>query len=433
MTVLSLKQFLQILQAFCVEQNIPYAYARTYDESIFLSDKTDIDILLKKDDIVHIIKLLNTCSGLTLCDRIDYPTNTILYIYGVEQEKLRYFCLDIHHTLAFKGLSYLNVSAVLLRSAPSAWSIGSEASPLDMGLIYLFTHILKHKTLSVPARIALQRAYKHDRHEFIDLLELYFDTKADAYVSQLLRQEYNLNPIQRLRSAYYRSALQRHGFISLYHMISYYGETIWQRVFNKHDIRIAVIGTDGSGKTTFTQYVREKLINIRPQIVKAHALPTLPGRPEPDSTIVNNQPHSLPSRSWLVSNIKIIGFFCLYWLDALWPRRGNRLIIYDRYFIDVVVDPKRFRFGGSLNLARLLLKCLPRIDAFIWLSTPPLIAFKRKPEVPLAEMQRQYDLYQSFIRSHQNGLSLNGTALSETDMNNLIEQLNMILASRLKQ
>jgi hypothetical protein len=72
-----------------------------------------------------------------------------------------------------------------------------------------------------------------------------------------------------------------------------------------------------------------------------------------------------------------------------------------------MVDPIRFRFAGSQRLAKFFINLLPQIDFYIWISTPPSIAYSRKPEIPLASMIQQYEAYKSFLTVHTHSVAFN--------------------------
>jgi thymidylate kinase len=82
-----------------------------------------------------------------------------------------------------------------------------------------------------------------------------------------------------------------------------------------------------------------------------------------------------------------------YWLIVrpLLVRSG--LVIFDRYFNDLLVDPKRYRYGGPLWMARLLTPLTPTPDLLFVLDSPAEVILGRKQEVAPAEVQRQRRTY----------------------------------------
>jgi hypothetical protein len=66
---------------------------------------------------------------------------------------------------------------------------------------------------------------------------------------------------------------------------------------------------------------------------------------------------------------------------------------FDRYFHDVLVDPRRYRYGGPKWFAALLSRLLPEPDLVIVLDANEDLIFSRKTELTRAEIQRQRQAY----------------------------------------
>jgi thymidylate kinase len=101
-----------------------------------------------------------------------------------------------------------------------------------------------------------------------------------------------------------------------------------------------------------------------------------------------------------------------YWFIAYAPgyyltvhpalARAN-LVVHDRHLVDVLVDPRRYRYGGPAWLLRLLWRLIPRPDLVILLDAPPEVIQARKQEVPFAETARQRQAYLALVGSMRNG------------------------------
>jgi hypothetical protein len=74
------------------------------------------------------------------------------------------------------------------------------------------------------------------------------------------------------------------------------------------------------------------------------------------------------------------------------------LVIFDRYYHDLLIDPLRYRYGGPMWLARFLGRLVPPPDLlFLVLDAEDGVILSRKREVPLEELRRQRAGYQQFI------------------------------------
>jgi len=87
----------------------------------------------------------------------------------------------------------------------------------------------------------------------------------------------------------------------------------------------------------------------------------------------------------------------------------------------LAVDPRRYRYGGPLWMARLLGRMVPRPDLMFVLVADPEIIQARKAEVPLAETSRQVEEYRKL--SQRKGVILidAGRPLEEV-VSNIVEE-----------
>jgi thymidylate kinase len=90
-----------------------------------------------------------------------------------------------------------------------------------------------------------------------------------------------------------------------------------------------------------------------------------------------------------------------YWfvIHPLLVRSG--LVIFDRYYDDVGIDPKRYRYGGPLWLHRLLAVAVPKPHVRLVLDAPEEVILSRKQEVELQEIRNLRRLYSEYQQSHR--------------------------------
>jgi len=159
---------------------------------------------------------------------------------------------------------------------------------------------------------------------------------------------------------------------------------------------VAILGPDGVGKSSAIgglhdqigpAFWGERYFHLRPQFFA-------PRRPAPPVT----DPHAKPPRGPLSSSLRLTALladYCLgyaFRLRQLKPR--SSLLVFDRYFFDVLVDPKRFRFGGPMWLARLYARLVPSPDLVLILDADVETVLARKSELPPEELNRQREAYQ---------------------------------------
>lgn len=165
-----------------------------------------------------------------------------------------------------------------------------------------------------------------------------------------------------------------------------------QRILQPTGGWIAFIGPDGCGKSAVIDATTAEFAPAFQRIVRFHLRPKwLPARGS--SSVPVTQPHGKPARGWFYSVSKILYLFFDYWLGYLTAVRREtmrtRLVIFDRYFYDIAVDPKRVLYGGPRWLPKLLSHLLPRPEIVFLLNAPPEVLWSRKQEVAYEEVVRQ--------------------------------------------
>jgi len=108
-------------------------------------------------------------------------------------------------------------------------------------------------------------------------------------------------------------------------------------------------------------------------------------------------PHGKPQRSVILSLAKILFWLLEEWHAKVFHERNNTLLICDRYYHDLLVDPIRYRYGGPLSVARLIGKLMPQPALWILLDAPAHVLQGRKQEVAPEETERQRNAYLAFV------------------------------------
>lgn len=172
-------------------------------------------------------------------------------------------------------------------------------------------------------------------------------------------------------------------------------------------IIIVFLGPDGSGKSSVIEQIIPILSPKFQRTCYIHLHPRFGIKAKGKSTPVTN-PHGQLSRGLLSSTAKLLYFLNVYCFGYLLKIRPmmiqNTLVIFDRYYHDLLVDPIRYRYGGPMWFARWVAKLIPKPDFFILLDAPPEVLQSRKQEVPFEETVRQRQAYLELVRGMKNGL-----------------------------
>ena len=171
---------------------------------------------------------------------------------------------------------------------------------------------------------------------------------------------------------------------------------------------VEIVGPDGSGKSTLAGALPEACYRLFRRSAHFHWRPHLlpaPGRVVGRSNDPT-EPHARPPRSKPLSAV----FLMYYWLDFVvggWIRyrtlkSRSALVIVERGWGDIAVDPGRYRLDVPSGLVKALGKLVPGPDATIFLEAPAAVTLTRKQELTEEEIELQNVRWRQFLEERRN-------------------------------
>ncbi|WP_397547485.1 thymidylate kinase-like protein [Rhodothermus marinus] len=169
---------------------------------------------------------------------------------------------------------------------------------------------------------------------------------------------------------------------------------VLERLRRPTGLVVAFLGMDGSGKSTV---IRRVAATLAPAFRRTRLLHLRPGSGVRASAPTISRPHAQAPRHPLVSSLKLLYWALGYgwgWIRQVWPLKvASTLVLFDRYYDDLLIDPRRYRFAGPWWLARWLQRVIPRPDLYILLDVPAEVACRRKGELEPGTAQRLREDY----------------------------------------
>lgn len=184
------------------------------------------------------------------------------------------------------------------------------------------------------------------------------------------------------------------------------------RILHPTGLLVVILGPDGSGKSSVSKRVMSDLAPAFRRTCYMHLRPRVGLRVDDNVTPVT-KPHNQKPRGWFVSIVKIayllFDYNVGYWWKVRWLLVRSTLVVFDRYYYDLIVDPIRYRYAGPAWLVRWLGKIISKPDVCILLHSPAELLQARKQEVSFAETERQREAYLKLVKGMKNGVVIDGS------------------------
>ena len=381
----------------------------------------DIDAIF--DDPAQLPRVLSEQGAAKVVQVFEHET-TFYYLCRWEEGKPVFINLDLSKEYGYRGRVFFRGEEFLKSSRPFEFFRVPSA---EMEFASYFLRKVARESLGVRQGRRLSELYRESPEGSARQLSRFFSPEDVALISAAAESEEwePVRPeIRRLRRDLLRGMDREHPLRPLGYWLGAFGRRV-KRLVNPPGLMVTFLGTDGSGKSTVMERVErdlgpafwgKKQYHKRPlsspfRWVKKYGLrpPRTEKREEGGGDPATGfNPHALPSRGAAYSLAKL-GFwwadfvFLGYMVEVLPRLTRPSLLLFDRYYQDLLVDPRRYHYGGPMWLARLVGRFVPQPHLVILLDAPPEVLRSRKQELPVEEVTRQREAYLNLVRPMSNG------------------------------
>lgn len=159
---------------------------------------------------------------------------------------------------------------------------------------------------------------------------------------------------------------------------------------------IAFLGPDGAGKSTILDLVQAQLDARGADYAYRYFAPGFLKRyrPKGEGSVTNN-PHEGRQYGPTLIFAKLSLMLLEFCAGVPRLRQKHRLVLFDRYIHDILVDPRRYRMERLRGWMRWMLKASPNPDLLFVISAPADVIQARKQEVRPEETVRQVAAYEA--------------------------------------
>ncbi|MEJ5366523.1 MAG: hypothetical protein WHS86_15620 [Desulfosoma sp.] len=195
------------------------------------------------------------------------------------------------------------------------------------------------------------------------------------------------------------------------------------RMLRPPGLVLAVLGTDGSGKSTAISAMEPVLSHathgaFHVKHLRPGLLPPLARfrgvRSEQPGPVTD--PHGSTPSGAVGSLVRVLylllDYILGYWI-LIRPQIAKQpaVFVFDRYAYDMALDPRRFRIGLPPKFFRRLIRLAPKPDLIFCLHAPVDVIASRKSELPREEIEKQIQDLKDFAEKERRAvlISTDGT------------------------
>jgi thymidylate kinase len=392
------------------DSGIPYCILHGW-QRLGENGESDLDIAVPPDSVGYLSSLLCGIAGIECLQLIRHESSCYYFVLAeIVDNAVHFLRLDVASDFRRDGRIFLTSRELLdgRRKEESLW-ISSARTEISYLMI---KKVLKGKMPGQQIR-RLQMLLDELGGEGDKIAQGLFGRETGSLFLSLIHRNDTLG-IKAAMPRLKRTLLRRTFLLRPINILRYWmGETqrIMHRLHLPTGLFVSILGPDGAGKTTLIKRLEKE---IAAPFRRGYVFHCRPGFFRMRGGKTSTLPHGERQYGLLLSIIKLMYLILDYGLGFVFKIHcmlvRSSLVLFDRYYDDLQVDPRRSRYGGPVKLVRFLRPLVPDPDLYLILDVPEEQLLLRKAELPLEELRKLRFSYRTMAEGRKNAILLDGTA-----------------------
>lgn len=431
-------QFLYILLDKLERSGLNYAVIRDWENIPDSMSGGDLDLWIDRSQYVQFIRLVNEALAqangyvVSFLDNLMAPKYTFLgNDWGLQMDvalhATQYRCADsLPEKIILENIVYYNGCKVVAPKADAYMAFFKEVLNNGYSQKEQYVYNLRNEL----------RTSSQD--EINGNLCIYSKGTIQALQSQVLDEK--RTEFKGLRKMLCRESLP---FVNIRYLHNQLMK--WRRIFQHPGYVIAVLGTDGSGKSAIINSIMPwldeafhngvKYMHLRPGLLPDIAV--VLGKRKKEANQIASNPHIHKPSGFFGSMARLLYYMLDYTVGYFWKvwRRialHSQIVIFDRYYYDYYHDSWRYLVSLPHWILRFFEIFVPKPDIILCLGGNPDIIYSRKPETSLAEVTRQTDELRCFAAKRKNAVWIDTTKPIEESVADAKSAILKMMSTRFK-
>jgi thymidylate kinase len=395
------------------ESRIEWMVLRNYEGLPNTNRSKDIDLVFKKSDFDQARRIISEAMKKHLFDIYDHTLYQYVWcftFFNVDEERPLSLKIDLLDGFVWRGAQVVAFDDLYARKVSYADFFVPDQ--IYDGFMLWIKPLMTGGFIKEKYRQDILNTLAVHSSEFRSPLESTFGKSLSTEIWPILEQK-NLDKTirykRRMCHAVWKKRFYTKPLNTITSTIDHFFNEIFRRIKRPPASMIAVVGPDGSGKSTFIELLHKSLsqalvkepedvriLHFRPNIFP-NIKKLISGKNYNEACEEFTSPHRA-NPAGFVSSLSRITYYWLDYLFGYWLRIRRhcvtgKIYIFDRYCYDFVVDPYRSRVKLPDWLRSFYLKFTPEPDIVFFLCCDATTIYARKQELTMAEIDRQVRVY----------------------------------------